>query len=358
MSADSRQAVTDALGLADRHDAAGRHEDAVNALARASAQGDLEATTALGKRLIIGDRAPYMPKDGAKLLSDAARAGNVDASLRLACMTALGAHVPQSWEGALGLLVHAATLGSKSARGQLRVLAGGDAASETDEDWADLARSIDLAAWLAPVPGETLHEGPLVRYFPKFLNDAACVWIRDHMRDYLKPAQIYSGDKLRHVQDEMRTNSVGAMHLACIDVVNVVVQYRISAVCGMPVDNFDGPTALHYDIGEEIKDHCDYIHPKIPNYEQELATHGERLITFLLYLNGDFEGGETAFPLMGLSHKGIGGDGIFFVNVKQDGTPDGRSLHAGRPPTGGEKWLLSQFVRARPVYNTPAETLY
>ena len=70
------------------------------------------------------------------------------------------------------------------------------------------------------------------------------------------------------------------------------------------------------------------------------------------------EGGETAFPLMGFNHKGIGGDGIFFVNVKQDGTPDGRSLHAGRPPTGGEKWLLSQFVRARPVYNTPAETLY
>ena len=350
--------MTDGLETAARHDAAGRYEDAVNALARASGQGDHKAMTELGKRLIIGDRAPYLAKDGAKLLSDAARAGNIDAALRLACMTALGAHVKQSWDGAIGLLVHAAMLGSESARGQLCVLAGRDAVADADQDWTSLARTIDLAAWLAPVPGETLNEAPLIRYFPNFLNDAACAWLREHMRDFLKPAMIYSGDKLRHVEDEMRTNSVGALHLACIDVVNVVVQHRISAVCGLPVDNFDGPTALHYHIGEEIKDHCDYIHPKIPNYEQEIATHGERLITFLLYLNGDFEGGETAFPLLGLNHKGIGGDGLFFVNVLPDGKPNGRSLHAGRPPTGGEKWLLSQFIRARPVFNTPAETLY
>jgi hypothetical protein len=40
----------------------------------------------------------------------------------------------------------------------------------------------------------------------------------------------------------MRTNSVGPMHLGCVDMINVVVQYRIAAVCRMPIDNFDGPT--------------------------------------------------------------------------------------------------------------------
>ena len=82
-----------ALTLAAEHDLAGRHDDAVNALARASQTGDLDAMTELGKRLIIGDKGPLLPMDGAGLLLDAAKAGHAEAALRLATMTALGAHV-------------------------------------------------------------------------------------------------------------------------------------------------------------------------------------------------------------------------------------------------------------------------
>lgn len=349
--------MTSGLELAAQHDAAGRHDDAVNALAVATKQGDLEAMTELGKRLIIGDRAPYLPKDGAGLLSDAARNGNVDAALRLATMTALGAHVPQSWQQAIGLLVHAAELGSASAHAQLRILAG-HSASEGGNDWRALARSIDLPSWLSPVPGKTLNEAPPIRVFPGFVNDAACDWLIEQMRPTLKPARIYSGDQVRDIEDEMRTNSVGPLHLGCIDLINVVVQYRIAAVTQLPIDNFDGPTALHYAVGEEIKDHYDYVNPKIPNYETEIKTRGERLITFLIYLNDDYDGGETAFPAVNVSHKGKRGDGLLFVNTRPDGKPDSRSVHAGRPPTRGEKWLLSQFVREHPVFNTPAESLY
>jgi len=349
--------MANGLELAAELDAAGRHDDAVNALAVATKQGDLAAMTELGKRLIIGDRSPYLPKDGAKLLSDAARAGSADAALRLACMSALGAHVEQSWGTAFGLLVHAAELGSESARGQLRVLAG-HTASEGGDDWQQLARSIDLKLWLSPPPGRTLHEAPQIRHYPNFFSDAACAWLMDQIQDKLKPARIYSGDHVRDIEDSMRTNSVGPLHLACIDLVNVVLQYRIAAVCRMPVDNFDGPTALHYAVGEEIKDHYDYVNPKIPNYENEIKTRGERLLTFLVYLNGDYDGGQTAFPLLGVEHKGQRGDAVSFVNVTPEGKPDGRSVHAGRPTTRGEKWLLSQFVREHAVYNTPAESLY
>ncbi len=313
--------------------------------------------TALGKRLIIGDRGPHLPKDGARLLSDAARGGNTDAAIRLACMSALGAHVPQSWDTAFGLLVHAAGLGSESAQGQLRILAG-YSPTEGGDDWAALARSIDLRPWLSPVQGQDLNESPLIRHYPGFVNDTACAWLMALVREHLKPAMIYSGDQVRHMEDEMRTNSVGPLHLACIDMINVVVQYKISAVTGLPIDNFDGPTALHYAVGEEIKDHYDYINPKIPNYEQEIETRGERLITFLVYINGDYEGGETDFPVLNVSHQGSRGDGLLFVNVGPDKKPDSRSVHAGRPPTRGEKWLMSQFVREQPVFNTPAEHLY
>jgi prolyl 4-hydroxylase len=350
--------VTGALELAAQCDAEGRHDDAVNALARAARENDYTAMTELGKRLIIGDRAPYLPKDGAKLLSDAARNGSADAAVRFACMMALGAHVQQSWDQAFGLLVHAAKLGSSSAQGQLRVLAGHDAESG-GEDWLELARSVDLAAWLSPVEGKVLNETPRIAHYPNFVNPAACRWLMEQVREHLKPAQIYSGDHRRHVADQMRTNSVGPLHLACIDVVNVLVQYRIAAATRLPISNFDGPTALHYKVGEEIKNHFDYIHPESPNYEHEMKTRGERLVTFLVYLNGDYEGGETAFPALGISHSGARGEGLLFVNVGgPDRKPDRRSEHAGRPPTSGEKWVLSQFIREHPVFNTPAESLY
>ena len=349
--------MTSGLELATQHDAAGRHSEAINALAVATKQGDLEAMTALGKRLIIGDRGPYLPKDGAGLLSDAARQGHAPAALCLATMTALGAHVEQSWQQAIGLLLHAAELGSPKAHAQLRILAG-HSATEGGDDWLALARSIDLASWLSPVPAETLNEAPPIRLFREFVNPAACAWLIEQMRPILKAARIYSGDEVRDIEDEMRTNSVGPMHLGCIDLINVVVQYRIAAVTQLPIDNFDGPTALHYAVGEEIKDHYDYVNPKIPNYETEIKTRGERLITFLIYLNDDYDGGETAFPAVDVSHKGRRGEGIMFVNVMPDHKPDPRSLHAGRPPTRGQKWLLSQFVREHAVFNTPAESLY
>lgn len=345
------------LELAAACDAEGRHDDAVNALAVAARDKDLVATTELAKRLIIGDRAPYLPAEGAKLMSDAALGGNADATIRLACMTALGAHVAQSWEKALAMLVHAAELGSESAQGQLRVLAGHDPNSG-GEDWLQLARAVDIAAWLTPVQGEILHDSPQIVHFSDFLSPAACAWVIDHMRTFLEPAKIYSAEQHGHVTDQMRTNSIGPMHLGCIDMVNVLLQYRISATTRIPVSNFDGPTALHYKVGEEIKDHHDYINPDIANYEQEIQTRGERLITFLVYLNGDYDGGETAFPKLDISHKGTTGDGLLFVNVQNDGKPDIRSVHAGRPPTRGEKWLISQFLRTHAVFNTPAESLY
>src|SRR3990167_7510698 len=70
--------MTVALKIAAEHDLAGRHDDAINALARATQNGDLEAMTELGKRLVGGDRAPLLPKDGAGLLVDAARAGHAE----------------------------------------------------------------------------------------------------------------------------------------------------------------------------------------------------------------------------------------------------------------------------------------
>jgi hypothetical protein len=349
--------MSNAVALANQHDAAGRHDDAINALAIGARDGDVDAMTELGKRLISGDRAHYLPREGTALLLDAARAGAVEAAMRLACLFALGAHVEHSWETALNLAGRAAALGSEAARGQLRVLARRNADPARDADWHELARGVDIGAWLAPQQGATLHEAPLVRHYSGFLGDAACAWLIERARHRLRRAMIYSGTDAGDITHEMRTNSAAVMHLGSIDLVNVVVQHKIAAVCGVPVDNLEGPTVLHYAVGEEITDHTDFINPRTRNYAQEIAKRGERCYTFLVYLNDDYDGGETGFPLLNVRHKARRGDGLMFSNALPTGPPDPRSVHAGLPPTRGEKWLLSQFVRTRAVFNTPAENV-
>jgi prolyl 4-hydroxylase len=345
-----------ALTLAAEHDLAGRHDDAVNALARATQAGDLDAMTELGKRLIIGDKAPLLPKDGTGLLVDAFKGGSAEAALKLATLTALGAHVEQSWPGALAFLVFAAQRGSESARGQLRALAGAAPDESADEQqWLELARRIDLEYWMAAPRGETLCASPLVRVHRGFVTDSVCEWLIERARPSLKRALIYDPVGGKDIADHMRTNSAAGFDLMHADVVQAAVQCRMSAAVGVSVHQMEGPTVLHYAVGEQITNHYDFVNPRIPNYAAEIAQRGQRIVTFLVYLNDDYEGGETDFPSLGLRYHGAKGHGLFFTNALPNGEPDLRMVHAGLPPKDNEKWLMSQFIRNRVVLGARAE---
>ena len=350
--------MTPALALAAEHDSAGRHDDAINALARATRAGDLEAMTELGKRLIIGDRGPLLPKDGTGLLFDAFQGGHAEAALKLATLTALGAHVEQSWHGALALLVFAAQRGSESARGQLRALAGTAAGADVgtgDQQWLRLAQRIDHDYWMSAPAGETLAADPLVRVYRDFVPTSACEWLIERARPNLKRALIYDPVGGKDIADHMRTNSAAGFDLMHADLVQVAVQCRMSAAAGVSVHQMEGPTVLHYAVGEQITNHYDFVNPRIPNYDAEIKERGQRIITFLVYLNDDYEGGETDFPSLGLRYHGAKGQGLYFTNALANGQPDLRMVHAGLPPKDKEKWLMSQFIRNRVVLGARAE---
>ncbi|HVV64565.1 MAG TPA: 2OG-Fe(II) oxygenase [Rhizomicrobium sp.] len=76
---------------------------------------------------------------------------------------------------------------------------------------------------------------------------------------------------------------------------------------------------------------------------------GQRVATFLVYLNDDFDAAETSFLRLDWRYRGQKGDAILFWNVDQAGVPDSATLHAGLAPTRGEKWLLSQWIRLPPA---------
>ena len=69
--------------------------------------------------------------------------------------------------------------------------------------------------------------------------------------------------------------------------------------------------------------------------------------TALIWLNHDYEGGQTDFPDVGVRVKGGVGDLLLFHNVTADGLPDQRMMHAGLPVTSGVKWMASRWIRGR-----------
>jgi hypothetical protein len=351
---DPRLEMVGDVALAAEHDAAGRHDEAIDTLARATQAGDLDAAVALGRRLLIGDRAPHLPQDGIRFIFDAMMAGHAEAAARLAPLAALGAYVEQNWNDALGMLVLAAERGDESARGQLRLLSSAPAALAGD--WRALAAQIDLEFWVTAPPGRNLSEAPLVRCFAGLVPAAVCDWLERRTEGLLRRALIYDPHQ-GGVADHMRDNSIAAFDLANVDVVQTLVQHRMSAACGLPVRNAEGPTVLHYAAGEQITNHFDFINVGTDNYDDYIDRHGERVVTFLVYLNDDYDGGETDFPRVGVRHKGTRGEGMFFTNALPNGKPDPRSVHAGLPTTRGTKWLLSQFFRNRIALGRRAENV-
>jgi len=337
--------VSAALLTAREHDAAGRHEDAIDTLARATRGGDLQAMSELGHRLLIGDRAPQIVPHALSFIAEAARGGEGRALARVAALTAAGAHLPQSWPESLRLLGEAAAAGDTSSRGQLLSLqptaSSGIHASHVD--WRALAARVRLDEWLCPAPSEPLHAK--VHRVPNLAPPAVCTWLIERARGRLEPARVYDAVIKRDLVHEMRTHTLANFDYATLDVVQFLVQARMSQTCGFRLQHCEAPMVLHYDVGQEIAPHFDFIDGNAPDYEQQIREQGQRTITFLLYLNDDYSGGATTFPELGIVNRGIRSHGLFFVNAHPDRTPDRTMLHTGSPPTSGEKWIVSQFIR-------------
>jgi prolyl 4-hydroxylase len=339
-------------------DARGDHARAVHLLADWTAQGDVDAMTELGKRLLVGFQAPFEPQQGTELIIKAANLGGAAAASQLAVLAAIGMHIDQSWQTALAAIVFSAELGWPKARGQLRVLsadrdlAAQDLHAENPDPklWRRLADAIDLNRWHQPSPGVNLCESPVVRHLPGLVSRDVCQWMIEHARPRLTRALVYDAVEDKSTANQTRTNTVALFNVTNSDLVSVLIQVQICANTGASFRQLEPLSVLHYEVGEQIIEHFDFVDPDAPTFNQQVAEYGQRRITFLLYLNEDYTGGETELPKLGISHKGQLGGGFFFVNIQGNDEPDLRTLHAGRPPIRGEKWVVSQWVRSRATF--------
>ena len=298
--------------------------------------------TALAKRLLVGADAPFSPAEGLERLAEAEALGDHEAPAVAATLAAAGAWRSQSWTEAFDLLATAAERGSILAREQLWLLTGA-----ADRAWRAMASRIDLGFWLAPPPRTPICEAPRIRIAPAFVPPAICDWLVSRNRNKVRPAKMVDGYGATPRFTMDRTNSDYVVDIVNADVVLTLVRARLSVFVNLPTIAFEPPQVLHYAPGQVLKPHFDFL--RRGANDVAAADQGDRILTALIYLNDNYEGGETDFPRAGVRYKGGKGGAMVFANVDPAGRPDPMTLHAGLPPAQGEKWLLSQWIRDRPI---------
>jgi len=326
-------------------EAAGRLDEATAMLRRAAATGDAAALAALGKHLLI--YRPEWGREGLNATNSAAKAGNGEAAHLLAVFIAAGVGFPQNWQTALDSLQHSAELGWEHAQRELAILSGVEYSS--GDNWKRLREKIDIATWVTPPAGRPLRSAPRIFTADGFASSVVCEWLIGLARPRLKAATTYDPATGAKLPESGRTNSDCHLLLPYSDLVLLLVRARLANLIRSPLTHLELSTILHYAPGQVFMPHYDFLDDTWPGYTQQIASEGQRVFTFLIYLNEGFEGGETDFPLIGLRHKGRVGDALFFWNVLPNGAVDRDTLHAGLPPRPGEKWLFSQWVRNRPA---------
>lgn len=74
---------------------------------------------------------------------------------------------------------------------------------------------------------------------------------------------------------------------------------------------------------------------------------GDRVATFMIYLNNVLAGGNTAFPRMGAFAAPSQGDAAFWYNLLPSGQSDEATLHGGCPVLQGSKWVANKWIHER-----------
>ena len=298
----------------------------------------------------------------AERLQRGAQSGDAGAARELAVWLLTGQIVRRDLAASRAMFERAAELGDRSAAAVVRAFVAGGVGGppdwpramsllrEASADDPDAAAQVQLinamnlgpdGAPSADLRFEILSDSPEVRVFPGLFTAAECAYLIDLVRPLLRPSVVVDPRTGRQVANPVRTSSAAGFPFTDENPAIHALNRRLAAASGSDVRSGEPLQVLRYAPGEQYHRHSDAL--------PGVAPAQQRVLTFLVYLNEDFEGGETAFPALGITFRGRTGDGLLFRNASPDGTPDAQAIHAGLPVVRGAKHLASRWIRATPL---------
>ncbi|HZG10293.1 MAG TPA: 2OG-Fe(II) oxygenase [Allosphingosinicella sp.] len=257
------------------------------------------------------------------MMRRAGELGRLDAAVIYANFLASGTGGAREWQNGLAMLRALAKVNRRSAR-ELALLAGMALTAEGDP--------------VSVPPAEPVCEAPHIVAFRGLFSAAECRYLVEAAAPMLEPALIVDVKTGTQKRDPVRISDGCGFTWPLENPAVHALNRRIAAASGTAAEQGEPLQILRYAVGGEYKPHYD----SIPGFANQ------RVLTMLVWLNEEYEGGETWFPEPKLALKGQAGDAVLFRNAGEDGRRDPLSAHAGLPVTAGEKLIASRWIRQRP----------
>ncbi len=177
-----------------------------------------------------------------------------------------------------------------------------------------------------------------------FLNEEECNALIEAIRDNLTPSSIIAARE----EDRTGFRTSKTADLSTLD--NALVRdidRRISAMMGINPSYGEPLQGVVYDVGEEFKTHADYFDLGNPEAAETLANQGQRLWTFMVYLNAPEAGGATRFPHLDRAFTPSTGDALIWRNLDLADQPNPVSMHHAMAVEKGFKAVLTKWFRTQ-----------
>ena len=192
-----------------------------------------------------------------------------------------------------------------------------------------------------------MFDNPRVTYFPGFLSHEECDYLIDRAEGKFKPSTVLSKDENAYEEENPGRTSSGTCFERGETEKITHIERRIAHMTGTPLENGEGLQLLKYEEGQHYLPHHDFFDPNEPGYMKYLGRGGQRTFSVIMYLNDDFEDGETEFPLLRFRVVPAKGAALVFANLTEKGALDTQTLHGGRPPKNGTKYIATKWIRQK-----------
>lgn len=294
------------------------HPNAMAELELLAKKGDPHALMQMGDFHLAGGKLKRNFRKAFKYVSEAADAGLIEAKRAEIYLTGRG----------LGRNAN-----RKLAQNKLKKLAETDRFAAVQSQLLEHADSRERLKTIEP---EIVSEDPSIKIWRGLFSQAEFGYLRRIGEPILRPAMVVNPATGQGRLDPIRRSDACSFGVSIEDLMIQYILGTIAEATGTLPSQGEPLTILRYPVGGEYRKHYDA-------YGGDWKG-AQRLATALIWLNDDYEGGETHFPKLDLKLRGNAGDMMVFANIGDDGMRDDRMQHAGLPVTQGEKWLASRWI--------------
>ena len=180
-----------------------------------------------------------------------------------------------------------------------------------------------------------------IEEIPNFLTEEECNKVIELTNGKLKPSNVYTKDKDLYITENRKSEQCWLN-----DNITFIknISDKIKKYSNTNDKYHEQFQVVNYEPGGFFIPHYDACDGDEKYCERMNQNNGPRYLTFLIYLNDNFEGGETIFPNINKKIKPEKGKAVIFQNVDENENIIKQSLHGGEPVSSGKKWIINKWI--------------